>query len=146
MHLTLTWKRLMFLKIYWDIRLGPSPTCSPRQQYKSLQGHKEGSRASVIAGSPNSTPREAVSAAEEDTAGGDVASVAVTTLDLTGTTQTIDGFIEWTDTTSGGVSMAKNLTRMGAMGACMYSTRAIVKRTPAKSRRLSKAGKLTGRS
>ena len=85
-------------------------------------------------------------AAKEEAAGRDVADAAVNTLDLTGTTQIMDGFIEWTAQTSGGVSMEKFLTSLGAMGACMYSTSAIVIRTPATPRGFSKAGKMMGRS
>ena len=83
---------------------------------------------------------------EEEAAGRDVAATAVTTMDLTGTTQPMDGFMEWTAPTSGGVSMAKSLTRLLVMGAYMYSTSARVKRTPLTSRRFSKAGKMMGRS
>ena len=84
-------------------------------------------------------------AAKEEAAGRDVADAAVTTLDLTGTTQIMDGFIEWTAQTSGGVSMEKFLTSLGAMGACMYSTSARVTKTPATSIRFSKAGNVMGR-
>ena len=73
-------------------------------------------------------------------------AAAVTTLDLTGMTQPMAGFIEWTAPTSGGVSPAKNLTRLGAMVACMYSTSTRVTRTPATYRRFSKAGNMMGRS
>ena len=145
-HLPLTWPRLMLLKIYWDIGWVLSPTCTSRWKSNYLQGWEDGSSARVIAGYNNSTPREGVATAEEDTEGRDVTATAVTTLDLTGMTQPMAGFMEWNDTTSGGVSMAKNLTRMGAMGACMYSTIARVKRKPTTSRRSSKAGKIMGRS
>ena len=55
--------------------------------------------------------------AEEETAVGEVADAEVTTLDLKGTTQTMDSFMEWTALTSGGVSTAKSLKRLGVMGA-----------------------------
>ena len=56
------------------------------------------------------------------------------------------GFLEWTALTSEGVSMAKNLKRLGVMDTYMYSTRAIVTRAPATYRRFSKAGKIMVRS
>ena len=59
-------------------------------------------------------------AAEEEATGGDVASATVTTIYLTGKTQPMYGFMEWTAPISGDVSMENNLTRLGAMGACMY--------------------------
>ena len=55
--------------------------------------------------------------------GRDVAAAEVTTMDLTGKTQPMDGFVDCTALTSGGVSPSGNFTRLGAMGACMYSTR-----------------------
>ena len=42
--------------------------------------------------------------AEEEAAGSDVADTAVTTMDLTGTTKPMDGFMKWTSPNSGGVS------------------------------------------
>ena len=87
-----------------------------------------------------------MAAAEEEAAGGDVEAAEVTTLDLTGTTQPMAGFMEWNVPTSGGVSLAKNLTRLGATGACMYSTSTRVTRIPSISRRFIKAGKMMGRS
>ena len=96
----------------------------------------------MIARYPNSTPREDVAAAEEVSTGGAVAAAAVTTLDLTGTTHPMAGFMEWTDPTSGGISPENNLTRPREMGACMYSTSARVTRTPATSRRFSKTGNI----
>ena len=65
------------------------------------------------------TPRDYVAAAEVEAAGGDMSAVKATTLDLTGTTQIMDGSTEWTDPTSGGVSTTKDFTRPGAMGACI---------------------------
>ena len=122
-----------------EIGCGPFPTCSPMWQSNYLQGWAEGSSAREIAGYPNSTPREGVEASEEEATGKDVAATAVTTMDLTGTFQEIAGFMKWTDPNSGGVFPAKSLTRMGVMGAYMYSTSAIVTRTPATSRRFSNA-------
>ena len=84
-----------------------------------------------------------MAASEEEAAGGDVAAVAavaVTTLALTNTTQLMAGSMEWTAPNSGGVYPEKNLTRPGAMGACMFSTSAIVIMTPATYKRLSNAG------
>ena len=46
-HLPLTWTRLMFLTIYWDIGWGSSPTCTPRWKSNSLQGREEGDRVLV---------------------------------------------------------------------------------------------------
>ena len=71
-----------------------------------------------------------------------MAATAVTTLDLTGTTYPMAGFMESNAPTSGGVSTENNLTRLGAMGACMYSTSARVTSTPATSRRFIKVGKM----
>ena len=87
-----------------------------------------------------------MAATEEEAAGGDVVAAEVTTLDLTGTTQPMDGFMEWTATTSGEVSPVKSLTRLGAMGAYIYSTSARVTRTPATYIRFSKTGKIMVRS
>ena len=50
-----------------------------------------------------------MAAAEVEAAGGDVSAVKATTLDLTGTTQIMDGSTEWNDPTSGGVSTTKDL-------------------------------------
>ena len=79
---------------------------------------------------------------EKKAAGGDVEATEVTTMDLTGTTQSLAGFMECNVPTSEGVSLEKNLTILGAMGACMYSTSARVTRTPATSRRFIKAGNM----
>ena len=73
--------------------------------------------------------------AEEEDEGGDVADEAVTTMDLTGTTHIMAGINDFATPTSGGISPARNLTRPGAMGACMYSTSAIVTWTPSTPRR-----------
>ena len=70
----------------------------------------------------------------------------VTTLDLTSITQLMDVSMEWNYPTSGSISQVNNLTRAGAMGACIYSTSSRVIRTPATSRRFRKAGKMMGRS
>ena len=83
----------MLLTIYWDIGWGPSHKCLSRWKFNPLQGREERSSARVIAGSSNSTPRE------EEAAGGYVAAAAVNILDLTGTNQTMVGFMEWTATT-----------------------------------------------
>ena len=83
--------------------------------------------------------------AEEEATGGDVASAAITTIYLTGETQPMYGFMEWTAPISGGVSMENNLTRLGAMVPCIYSTSARLIRTPYTYRRSSKAGKMMGR-
>ena len=74
-----------------------------------------------------------------------MSDAAVNTLDLTRMTQIMAGYMEWTDPTSGGVSLAKNLIRRGAMGACIFPTRERVIRTPYTYRRSSKAGKMMGR-
>ena len=84
--------------------------------------------------------------AEEKASGGDVVAAAVTTLDLTGRTHIMAGFVDWTATTSGGVSTEKNLTKLGEMGACMCSPSVRVTRTPATSRSFSKVGNIMGRS
>ena len=73
-----------------------------------------------------------------------MAAAAVTTLALRGMAHLMDGFMEWNALTSGGVSPVKNFTRLGSMGACIYSTSAIVTRTPATSRRFSNAGNMMG--
>ena len=85
-------------------------------------------------------------AAKEEATGGDVASAEVTTLDLTRTAQIISGSVEWTTPTSGGVYLANNLTRPGAMGACMFPTSVRVIMTHAKFRRFNKAQNIIGRS
>ena len=84
-------------------------------------------------------------AAEEEATSGDLVAAAVTTIYLTGNIQPMASFMEWTSPTSGGVYPAKSLTRLGVMGAYMYSTSARVTRTPTTSRRFSKAGKMMGR-
>ena len=135
---------LIFLTIYWGILWGPYPTCQPRWKSNYLQGREEGSSARMISGSPNSTPRKGVAEAEEEAAGGEVTATTVTTMDITCMTHPIAGFMEWNDTDSGGVSPKKILTRMGVMGAYMYSTRARVTRTLTTSIRFRKAGKMMG--
>ena len=70
----------------------------------------------------------------------------VTTISLTDMNQLMASFIEWIAPTSVGVCTAKNLTRLGAMGTCMYSSSARVIRTPATSKRFSKAKNIMGRS
>ena len=77
--------------------------------------------------------------------GQDLAAAAVITLDLTGKTHPMADFVDFTALTSGVVYPSDNLTRLGVMGACMYSTIEIVIRTPAISRRFVKAGKIMGR-
>ena len=77
-------------------------------------------------------------AAEEEAVGGEVVAVAVTTLSLIGTTHLMASSMEWTAPNLGGVSLENNLTRPGAMGACMFSTSARVIRKPATSRRLKR--------
>ena len=100
----------------------------------------------MVAGFKYSTPREGVAAAEEEAAGRDVSAVAVAPMALTSTTQIMAGSMEWTAPTSGDVSLENNLTRLGAMGACMYLRSTIVIMTSATSRRFSKAGRMVGRS
>ena len=85
-------------------------------------------------------------AAEEEAAGRDVTSAVVNNIDITGINQPMAVFMEWTAPTSGGVYPENNLTRLEAMGACMYSTSARVIRTPTTSRRFSKAGNMMRRS
>ena len=87
-----------------------------------------------------------MAAAKEEAVGGAVASAVVTTLSLTNTTQIVAGSMEWTDLTSVGISLVKNLTWLGAMGACMYLTSARVISMPATSTRFNKTGKMMGRS
>ena len=53
---------------------------------------------------------------EKEAAGGDMVAAAVTAQDLTVTTQTMAGFMEWTAPTSGEISTENNLTRLGVMG------------------------------
>ena len=145
-HLPSTCPRLMFLTIDWEIGWILSPTCPQMWKSNYLQGQEDGSSARVISGSPNSNPREGVAAAEEEAAGGDVAAAEVTNMYLTGTTHPLDGLMEWTATTSGEISPAKSLTRLGVMGAYIYSTSARVTSTPATYRRLSNTGKIMVRS
>ena len=71
-----------------------------------------------------------------------MSATAETTLDITGTTQLMAGFMECTSLTSGGISSENNLTSLGAMDACMYSTNARVTKSPATSRRFGKIGKM----
>ena len=71
-----------------------------------------------------------------------MAAAAVPTLDITGTTHSMAGFVEWNDPTSRGVSPENTFTRLGDMGPCMYSTSARVTWAHVTSRRYSKVGKI----
>ena len=65
----------------------------------------------MIAGYPNSTPIEDVEESEGEAAGGDVVDAEATNLALISTIRIMDGSMEWTAPTSGGIYPGNNLTR-----------------------------------